>query len=39
MILIIDRGEWVSYSHWGMFPLRRKVRVTRRQSATRRKAH
>jgi hypothetical protein len=20
----IDRDEWISYSHWGMFPVRRK---------------
>ncbi|MGY4310852.1 hypothetical protein ACVWW1_000155 [Bradyrhizobium sp. JR3.5] len=21
-----DHGEWISCSHWGMFPVRRKVR-------------
>jgi hypothetical protein len=37
MTVIINRDKWISYSHWGMFPVRRRVRATR-QTTVRRKA-
>ena len=28
---VIARNEWISYSHWGMFPVRQKTRALRQE--------